>query len=110
MLLPLGKLNPTPGTPVRATANLPNPAAKYACHGILIQACKGNAGVAYVGDSTLVKGAQTGLLGELAIPTANTIPSWSAALTLAPNAIDASQVYVDVDTNGDGVIVSVLVA
>lgn len=97
------------GTPERVTKNETDPAAGQGCHGVLIQALKGNTGVVYIGNSGMSKGNQTGLLGMLAIPTSNTIPSWSAALTLAPAAIQLRDLYIDADVSGEGVIVSILV-
>ena len=110
MLIPIGKFTPTPGTPVRLTSTQANPAEKFACHGVMVQALKANAGRCYVGTSVLDKTNSTGVYAVLAIPTNNTIPSFTAALTLSPNAINLSDMYVDVDQAGDGVIVSVLIA
>lgn len=111
MLRPLGKLTPTPGTPRAVKSLLPasEQGASWPVHGVLIQAKHDNVGRAYIGSSTLNKGAQTDVLATLAIPTNNTIPSFTAAATLAPNAINLADLYVDVDSNGDGVLVSVLV-
>lgn len=99
----------TPGTPVRVTVGEPDPAAAQGCHGVLIQAIKGNVGWVYVGSSAMVKATPVGVHAQLAIPTANSAPSWSAALTLAPGAIQLRDLYIDADTANDGVIVSILV-
>lgn len=110
MLIVIGKFTPTPGTPVRLTSTQTNPAEKFPCHGVLVQALDTNVGKAYVGNSQLAKATRTGLHATLAIPTNNTVPSFTAALTIAPNAVNLADLYVDVDNNGDGVTVSVLIA
>lgn len=45
----------------------------------------------------------------IAIPTANHIPAFSVALTIAPNALNVGDFYVDADVADDGVIVTYLV-
>lgn len=112
MLITIGKFTVTPGTPVRLTSQLTNQPAteKFGCHGVLVQALFNNTGKIYVGDRTLNKAAMTGIHATLAIPTANTIPSFTAALTAAPNAVNLADLYVDGDVQGEGVTVSVLIA
>lgn len=109
-LKPLGKINPTPGTPVPVTSLLPASGYPEKIHGILIQARRANTSYTFVGNAEMDPANDEGLHGQLAVPTINTIPSWSAALTLAPNAINLSEIYVDAQNPGDGVIVSVLIA
>lgn len=111
MLKALGKITPTPGTPVQVSSLVPqSPFPNEPVHGVMVQALKANVGVAYVGTSAMNRAASTGLFAQLAIPTTNTIPSFTAALTIAPNAINLSDLWIDVDQGGDGVIVSVLIA
>lgn len=100
---------PVPGTPRRVTLGESDPAAVNGCHGILIQALPGNTGVIYIGSAQLNKTAKTGVYAFLAIPTANVIPSFSAALTLAPGAMQLRDFYIDADVATDGVVVSILV-
>lgn len=99
-----------PGTPVRATSTQAAPAEKFSCHGVLIQAMPFNTGRVYIGRSTMNKTALTDLFAVLAIPTDNTIPSFTAALTLAPNSVNLSDLYIDADVAAEGALVSVLVA
>lgn len=106
----LGKINPTPGTPVAVISLLPASIYPEKVHGVLVQARRANTGYTFVGDATMNPAADTGLHGQLAVPTTNTIPSWSAALTASPNAINLTDIYVDAQNPGDGVIVSVLIA
>ena len=110
MLETLGKiLVPVPGTLVRVTNNLAQPAIRYACHGVLFQALPSNTGRVYVGTSALNRGALTGVYAVLAVPTTNQLPSFSIALTLAPNAVQLQEMYLDADNVNDGVIITTLV-
>jgi hypothetical protein len=99
-----------PGTLVRVTSLLPNPAEKFAVHGILIQACKANTGRVYIGGPVINRTTEDGVTATLAIPTANSIPSFSEALTASPNGINAADFYIDADQPDDGVKVTVLIA
>lgn len=111
MLQPIGKiLVPLNGTPVQVTSLQPRPADNYPCHGVLIQALPSNSGKVYIGKSTLNKNTLADCFAVLAVPTTNQIPSFTAALTLAPNAINLTEIWIDVDVNGEGALVSVLVA
>ena len=112
MLITIGKFTVTPGVPVRLTSQLTSqpPSEKFACHGVLVQALFSNTGKIYVGDRTLNKATMTGVHGTLAIPTVNTIPSFTAALTASPNAVNLSDLYIDGDVLGEGATVSVLIA
>lgn len=91
---------PTAGTPVQvSTTRIP-------AHAILIEALWTNTGRVYIGDSTLVVGTKTGLLNVLPPPTGNMFPAVSAGIPAAPNGLDLSQIWIDVQTNGEGVLVS----
>ena len=109
MMQTLGKIQPAVGVPLRATNNQSAPAARVACHGVLIQALPTNVGRVYVGDAALNRATFGGLYAILATPSGSLIPTFSAALTLAPNAINVADLFLDVDNAGDGVIVSVLI-
>ena len=111
MVETLGKVTvPVPGTPVRLTINRPVPTDRYACHAILVQAVFNNTGRVYVGTSAMNKATLANVHAQLAIPTANQIPSFSAALTIAPNAIQAQDIFLDADVAGEGAIVTALIA
>ena len=110
MIESLGKVTTTAGVRQRLTANRADPAARYACHAVLVQALRTNGAPVYIGTADLDRVALTGVYAQLAAPSGAVIPSFSAALTLAPNAINVADLYLDVDTNGEGVIVTVLVA
>jgi hypothetical protein len=110
MIQALGKVTvPAAGTPVRSTANLTDPTRRYAVHGVLIQALTGNTGKVYIGTTGLNKSTLANVFAVLAIPTTNQLPTFSAALTLAPNAITLDDLYLDADINGEGVLVTALV-
>lgn len=97
----------TPGTPVRVTVNQSDPVANLACQSILIQALSNashtNTGRLYVLDEQLTR------VATLAVPTANTIPSFSATITVGPNALSAQRYYLDADNATDGADVSILI-
>lgn len=105
-----------PGTPVRATTNITvdaqgvnNAAGQFKCHAVLFQARPANTGKVYIGLSGLDKASLVGVSGVLAIPTANSIPSYSISLTLAPAGIELSDLFLDADNAGDGALITVLV-
>lgn len=117
MLQVLGPINvPVPGTPVRATSTITtdaggitNDPANFSCHAALFQARKGNTGRTYIGTSNMVRATGVGVSAVLAIPTANTIPSFSMSLTIAPAGVDLSELYVDADVADEGVLLTLLV-
>lgn len=100
---------PLVGIPIRATSNLPNPVERCAVHAVLFQVLPENSGRIYVGVAGMNRVTKDGVLGMLAVPTANVLPTFSMALTISPNAIHLHDIYIDADQNTDGVIVSVLV-
>jgi hypothetical protein len=113
MVESLGKLITTPGTLVRLTANRPvllGLPQGYSVHAVLVQALPANTGKVYIGTSALNRAALTGVIGVLAIPTVNSIPSMSIALTAVAAGVGIDDLYIDVDVGSEGVIVSALVA
>jgi len=111
MLMPVAKITvAVPGTPIRLTSTQANPAEKFSCHGVLVQAMPFNTGRVYIGRATMNKTLLTEMFAVLAIPTDHTIPSFTAALTLSPNAVNLSDLYLDADIALEGALVSVLIA
>lgn len=119
--MPLQALGPlrvtTPGVPVAVASIIPtdqwtpNPNyGPFKGHGVLLQALRDNNDDVYVGQTGMNSGTLAKVLSVLAPPSTNFIPSFSAALTIAPNAIDISDLYIDADQAGDGVLVSILVS
>lgn len=113
MLKPLGPVTvAAAGTPVQAISVLP--AADRLrqkdpnVHGVMVQALSTNGGKIYVGTKGLDKTTLANVIAVLGVPTDTVIPAFSAALTIAPNAIDLSDIYLDADTNDEGALVSIL--
>lgn len=98
----------TPGTPVAISSVLPTPGKHISIHGIMFQALPENQGLVYIGFESMDIMTRTNVLAFLAIPTTNFIPTFSAALTIAPNGLNLGQFYVDADQAGDGVIITYL--
>ena len=110
MIQSIGKFTPTVGTPLRVTSGEPNPALPLKVHGLLFQALPENTGRVYVGSETMNRPARTGLFAMVPAPSTGALPSFSTALTIAPNGINAADFYIDADTPGDGVVVTALIA
>ena len=110
MIQSLGKLLPTAGTPKRATENLTTPDRTEKVHGVLIQALPSNTGKVYIGKQTLNKTTFADVYAILPAASAGALPSFSAAITCSPNGVNVNDFWIDVETGGDGVLVTVLVA
>lgn len=113
---PLGLTTvPTPGTLVRATTNVgtvlsgQTPDARMLCHAYLIQAWKNNKGDIYVGAENMDRTTGVGVKAVLAVPTANSIPSFSVVLNNCPNGLNLSAVWLDADQKNEGALVTALV-
>ena len=105
-----GKITiPFPGTPIQATANLADPSKHVSIHGVMFQALPTNSGKVYVGKIGLDKTTYENCFAILAVPTSNFIPTFSVALTIAPNGLALEPFYLDADVQDDGVLITVLV-
>lgn len=106
----------TAGAPVRATANISSAAPfgqssqMYFCMAILFQAAPANGGKMYVGDNPTFSKGGAGQLAIIGVPTTNVIPSAGVNVPNAPNGLNAGDYYIDADTNGNSVSVSVLIS
>jgi hypothetical protein len=97
---------PVAGVPVRIT--LPADQIKTV-HAFSIQALHTNTGKVFVGDrQAMVKATFVGVLAVIPIPTANLIGSFTSAIANGANAIPIDNLWLDVDTNGEGVLMSIL--
>lgn len=110
----LGKTTvPAAGTPVPVAipSSVAGPATpgENSVHAILIQALAGNSGKVYVGGPGLNKSTLANCFVVLPVPTSNLIPTFSISVTAAANALSLQDLYIDVDVNGEGVLVSVVV-
>lgn len=98
---------PSPGTPIRITNNLASPTTPIHCQSVMAQALSNgthtNTGRVYVMDFTLTR------VATLAVPTSNTVPSFSATVPNAYGVLHAEEYYIDADNAGDGVDASYLI-
>jgi len=83
----------TPGTPVAISPTQLN------CQSILIQALFTNTGRIYIN-------CYGQRVATLAVPTANSIPSFSVTIPDAPGGLDALAYTIDAQVGGEGVDVS----
>jgi len=74
----------------------------------LFQAWTLNTGKVWIGNATMNKTTGVGMAAVLVAPSATSIPSFGASNHLAPAGIDLSGLFLDVDTNGEGPILTVL--
>lgn len=104
MFVALGKKTvATAGTPVQVVLVTTN------CNAVYFQALSTNTGKVYVGLSGLVKATLVNVLRVLVNPPATPLflDSWSPqGITIGP--IDLVNVFLDVDTNGEGALISYL--
>lgn len=100
----------TSGIPVRATFNEVDPARRYPTHAMLFQRDDPTeTGNVYILDSEdAVIATRVGVIGILAVPTVNILPSFSATITLAAAGLNLVNYFIDADIDGEGCIVSVI--
>lgn len=90
------------GTPVRATSNESVPTARVGVQSLTVFALAGNAGAnIYVGNSAMNKSTLAGVYAI--VPKGS---SGGATINLAPAGINANEIFIDADTNGDAALVS----
>jgi hypothetical protein len=80
---------------------------------VKLQALPSNTGKIYVGFSGLVKATYANCLGTIAAPSdpiKGPFPSESYSMPFIPNGLDLSDLYIDADNSGEGVIVAVAYA
>ena len=110
MIQSLGKVVvTTAGTPVQMTQNSTNQ-TKVRCHSFMVEALSANSGKIYIGAKGMSKTTLAGVYAILPVPTANILPSFSATLTLVPDAFIPSTIYIDADVSGEGVLASIVVS
>jgi hypothetical protein len=79
------------------------------CHAIMFQALPTNTGKVYICKATGDPSTMVGVYATLGVPTANLIPSFSLAITIAPNALNLGDYWVTSDVAGEGVLVDIVV-
>jgi hypothetical protein len=97
----------TPGSPVRATINRPDPTENYYVHGYAIQRLKGNKADIYVSLSSIDD--RISLSRILCVLSASQ-PSFSTGIGIELNGTNMADLYIDADDSGDGVTIGVLIS
>jgi hypothetical protein len=98
------------GVPVRLTNNQADPAVLYRAHSYLVEVLSSNTGKVYIGAANLDKSTLVGVYAILAPPTTNIYPTFSSTISNLPNPFNIAAVWIDVDVNGEGALVSVIQA
>ena len=106
----LGKVTTNAGTLVRLTNNESDPTLRYVAHSFLVEVLSTNTGKIYVGSSTMNRTTLAGVYAILPPPTANIFSSFTATVTQAAGAFSLAEVWLDVDTNSEGCLVSAVKA
>lgn len=116
MIQPVGKfVVTTPGTLVSAMSQAADQSKPGICHGVMFQALPTNQGLVYIGTAAMVRATLANVYAILSIPTQDSngniisLPTFSAALTIAPNGLALSAFYLDADVANDGVLITILV-
>lgn len=98
----------TAGSPVRATSNESDPAARFGAHSILFQRNDPTeTGRVYIVDRSDAQ-IPNHVLAVLGAPTANIFPSFSITVTYAPAAFNVADYWIDAENNGEGCVVSAI--
>ncbi len=97
----------TPGVPVRATINRPNPAEPFYVHGYAIQRLRSNVGDVYI---SLSPTDNRTLLSRIICILTKTQPSVSGGVGVEVNGTNMAEIYIDADTGGDGVIIGLQIS
>lgn len=77
-------------------------------HAALFQAMATNTGKVYIGSATMNKLTLEGVAAVLAVPTANSIPSFGISNPLSPAGVDLSVLYLDADFQDEGALLTLL--
>ena len=105
----LGQVTTNAGTPIRLTTNESDATAHLACHSFMCEALQGNTGRVYIGSADMVRATGVGVYAVIPIPTDTVLPAFTATISFLPNALVMNELFLDVDVNGEGVLVSYLV-
>lgn len=99
------------GTPVRATVNESDPAARFSIHSLMFERDDPNdTGLVYIGNSeTMNISTLAGVIAILAIPTDNVLPVFTVTITQMPDGIMVEEFWVDADVSADSVLISGIV-
>lgn len=109
----IGKITvPVAGTPIQVSAQTLVRAALnqfQTVHAVQFVAIPSNTGKVYLGNAGLTKATHVGVGMVLVAPSSSFVPSWGITQETSPNGVDLSAIYLDVDTGGEGVLVTVQV-
>ncbi|KKN18840.1 hypothetical protein LCGC14_0951810 [marine sediment metagenome] len=104
-----GFVTTTAGVLVRLTANETDPTTNLDAHSIMAEALQGNTGRVYIGSSAMVRATGVGVYAVIPIPTSNILPTFTATIAYAPAALLLNELFLDVDVDNEGVLVSYVV-
>src|SRR3972149_2472007 len=107
MLITLGLIAPTPGTPLDILQNRPDLRGKGTlANSLYYQVHKDNTGDVYIGKAGLNRAAETNIITVLRPPTANFLTDNWMEVTNQPNPYLLDEIFIDVDVPGDSVRVT----
>jgi len=107
MHVSLGKVTVlVPGTPVRATSNEPDPLAEFKVHAYIVQRRETTTGTIYVSLSSIDNRAT---LSQILAELTKGQPAYGAAISIAGNALNLAQIFIDADVAGSSANISALV-
>lgn len=101
---------PTPGTPVRATANETDPTKRLPAQAVSFQVRASNTDLVYIGVAGMNKTTGVGVLAQLAAPadaTTGPFPSYSPSIPNIPAGLNINDLWVDAEQANEGVVVGV---
>ena len=101
------------GKVVVTTAGTPVPvgAAVHAAHNLQLQPLPTNTGLIYVGVGGMNKTTFVGVLAVLGKPPATgPMPTWTVTNGRATNGVGVTEVFIDADNSGEGVVGTVVQA
>ena len=103
------------GYPVRATANETDPTKRFPANSVLVEVLGTNTGVVYVGRAGMNAGllgvaGHNGIHAVIPKPTASILGSFSASDQRAVVGLNLADLWIDVQVDGNGVVVSGLIS
>lgn len=105
---------PVAGTPVPLAipAGVAGPGSPglSTMHALILSALSTNTGKVYIGVLGMNKTTLAGCIVVLPVPTVNLIPAFSISLTHGANALSLSDIFIDADVSGEGVLLGGVVA
>lgn len=100
----------TAGTIKRLTNNESTPATRYPAHSFTVEALPSNTGKLYIGLANMNTSSGVGVLAILSAPASATTGPFASYTFIAPEApagVNCADIWLDVQVNGEGAVVSV---